>query len=264
MVGWGLAMALLVFGVAVQGNAAADTQSLVQDFEALTEDVKTHRAAKDIAALTRDLQTAVKLHAAAEGKATLRKKVITLIGNVPKRMNDNTLRCEVLKALGATGDPLAARFVRFYLRQANRKKASKVLLTAIGTAGQIPTGSLVSPLLKILDKSKHMGAAAQALESLGNYRGVKSHRVRILKEIVISIRRSRPGVKGDMKDPVEGDMHRHSGEAMRDRWSALATRMPRVLGKLTGVDSGDGSCDDWFTMYDDHKRNLRGLFVDDE
>ncbi|MDJ0521759.1 MAG: hypothetical protein QNJ90_06755 [Planctomycetota bacterium] len=254
------AFGLLTPQVAAEGETA---DALAKRLVDLTEQVKSHRAAKDMAALGGDLKAAVALHKDADGHKRLRKKVIALIGNLPKKMVGEKLRLDMLAALAQTGDPEGAKYIRFYLKQPNAKKATPLLRAAIRTAGQVPDGSLVSPLLKIVTKSKHMGAASQALTALGNYHGVKTHRAKIMKTVVETVRKSRPGVKGVMKDPVEGDMYNHAGEATHSRWGALSRVLPKMLATLTRNEQFSASVDEWFTMYDDNKRNLKALFVDD-
>lgn len=258
---WALGAGILLTVVFAVPAAADD--ALAKRLADLTARVKEHRAAKDIAGIQGDLKAAVRLHADTKDDKKLRKKVITLIGGVPSGMKSDTLRRDVLNALGQTRDPLGAKYIRFYLKQRNAKKAGEILLVAIRVAGEAPDGSLVSPLLKIVAKSKHLGAAAAALKTLGNFHGVKSHRAKILKAVVETVRKSKPGVKGVMKDPVEGDMYNHAGDETRNRWAALSSVLPKMLGQLTGNENYGTSVDEWFTMYDDNKRNLKALFADD-
>jgi len=263
------AVALLcAFGGVLCGAVTAAESGPAKELADLTERVKTHRKAKDMGGLKGDLKAAVALHKANDGDdsadKTLRKKVLALIDSVPKGMKNDDLRKDMLTALGQTHDAGAGKYIKFYLKQKNPKQADDVLLTAIRVAGESPDGNLVGPLLKILTKSKHMGAAAKALAALGNYHDVKSKRVKILKDVISSIRKSKPGVKGSMKDPVTGDQYHHAGEETRSRWAALSQLMVKALGKLTGSENYGASPEDWFTMHDDNKRDLKALFSDDE
>lgn len=246
------------------GKTLTPSKTLSERLATLTERVKTHRAAKDIAGLQGDLKAAVQLHADVKDEKALRKKVIALMGGVPRSMKSDSLRVSALTALGETRDPLGAKYIRFYLKQPNAKRAGEILLTAVRVAAQAPDSSLVSPLLKIVTRSKHMGAAAAALKALGHFRAVKTHRTKIFKAVIDSVRKSKPGVKGTMKDPVEGDMYNHAGEETRNRWAALAGVLPKMLAQLTGNDTYGLSAEEWFTMYDDNKRHLNSLFSDEE
>ncbi len=265
---WSLRCAGVLFalGGSLAGALAegSTSKAAARELAELTARVKTHRAEKDLGGLKGDLKAAVALHARNADDKKLRKKALALIDSVPKGMKNDDLRKDMLSALGQTHDAGAGKYIKFYLKQKNLKQADDVLLTAIRVAGEAPDGNLVSPLMKILTKSKHMGAAAKALTALGNYHGVKTKRIKILQGIVESIRKSKPGVKGTMKDPVQGDQYKHAGEETRNRWAALSQLMVKTLGKLTGSENYGASPEDWFTMYDDNKRDLKSLFTDDE
>ncbi len=259
------ALVLLTLGVS---TASADVnkdaaKAAAKEYADLAARVKSHRADKDMSGLTGDLKAAVTLHLANDDNKSLRKKLINLIASVPKGMSNNDLVKETLTSLGKTADGDAANHIKVYLKQRDTKTADDVLLVAIRVAGEVPHQNLSGSLLKILTKSKHMGAAAAALTALGSYRKVKNQRVKILKAIVDSIRKSKPGVKGNAKDPVQGDQYNHAGEETRNRWAALSQLMTKSLGKLTGNENYGASAEDWFTMYDDNKRDIKSLFSDD-
>ncbi len=258
---WAL-VAVLAIGAAV-ASAAEDAAALAKRYTELKNRVKTNRKEKDMGALKGDLKAAVKLHADAEGKEhkALRKKVLGLMASVPKGMKNAKLNADFLTAVGQTRDSDAGTHVRPYLKQANAKDADETLRTAIRVAGEVPSGCLVSGLLKILNKSKHMGAAAMALSSLAKFGKVKSHRAKIFAAVVESVRKSKPGAKGQYGVSY-GALR--SGEATRSRWSALSPILPKMLGKLTGNENYGASVDDWFTMYDDNKRDLSDMFADAE
>ncbi len=259
----GMALLFVPAATAADDAAAEAAAALAKRHTELKKSVKTHRKEKDLGALGGDLKAGVDLHADAAGKKhkALRKKVLGIMASIPKAMGSAKLNGDFLTAMGQTRDPNAAMFVRPYLKQANAKKADETLRTAIRVAGEVPSGCLVPGLLKILDKSKHMGAAAMALNSLASYGKVKSHRAKIFAAVVESVRKSRPGAKG-MYGVSYGALR--SGEATRSRWAALSPILPKMLAKLTGIVINGVSVDDWFTMYDDNKRDLGDMFDDQD
>lgn len=262
--GWML-LAALAIGMAFVADpaAAADKEKLAQRLEALDASFAAHAKAKDGAGLRGDLDTAVVLHADAEGEKALRKKIIKLMVAADKSVDDDATVQAMLLALAKTKDDGATSEIKSHLNQRDKKKATPVLMTAIEAAGLFPHAKFVNPLLKIFFDSKVNTTAGKALEALGSYHGVKRYRVKILEATLKEVRRLKPGVKGDMKEPQEGEQASATGEEQSNRWAALAPILPKALGRLTGAEHYGATAADWFTMYDDNKRKLEHLFMDD-
>ena len=276
--GWGYRMQIaatrrltvltLVFGLLCAfgspGTAIAADAELKTRVADLATAIKEHKKAKDVGQLKADLDVAVKLHADAEDCKSTRKKVIALMSSVTKGNDDTSLTRHMITTMGATKDPDASKVIKGYLKQKNPKKSSDVLLTAIKVAGTSPHPNYVEPLLKLFEKSKHMGVSARALDSLGAFHDVKNKRCKIVKVVIETVRKYKPGVKGNEKGFLPGEEARITGEGARSRWETLAPIVPKMLGRLTGNEMYGAKIDDWFTMYDENKRDLQSLFVDDE
>lgn len=245
------------------GGASADSEAKTQLAE-LVAAVKQHKKDKDDGQLKGDLDQAVRIYMDAEDDKATRKKVISTMVSIGKNSKNKDLVKHMLVTLGQTKDEGAAPTVKAYLKQKNAKKSDDILLTAIKVAGTAPQSAYVEPLLKLFEKSKHMGVSAKALESLGSYHAVKNKREKIVKVVIETVRKYKPGVKGAEKGFLPGEEARITGEGARSRWSTLSPIVPKMMGRLTGNEMYGAKVDDWFTMYDENKRDLDQLFVDDE
>ena len=263
--GWMLLAALAIGMAFVAGTARADEDkdALTKRLDELTAAFEQHGKAEDGASLRKDLEIAVALHAAAEGDKAIRKKVIRLMTGVDDAVKDDATAQAMLTALAQTKDDDASTEIKSYLSQRDKKEASPVLLTAIDAASAFPHAKFVGPLLKIFHDSKVNTAAGKALEALGSYHSIKKYRVKILEDTLKEVRRLKPGVKGDMKDPLPGESASRTGDEQSNRWGALSPILPKTLGRLTGAEHYGANATDWFAMYDENKGHLEVLFSDD-
>ena len=83
-----------------------------------------------------------------------------------------------------------------------------------------------------------------------------------MKAVLETVRKYKPGAKGNQKGALPGEQANQSGEGARSRWQTLAPIVPKMMGRLTGNEMYGAKIDDWFTMYDENKRNLNSLFAD--
>ncbi len=247
------------------GVEAPDPRAeLLRRLDALTDQVRARIREKNEPALEADAAALVALHKEAEGQKDIRRKAVDLLGEVAKAAKGDGLAVAALTALGDTEDPDAARHLKPHLGQRDAGAAPPPLVAAIRAARKVPDAALVGPLLKVFEKSKHNGAAREAMESLGYFRHLKSQRTRILEAIIESVRRSKPGVKGNQKDPLPGEQASASGDAARNRWDALRQAMPPTLSRLTGRDLYGVTAEEWFSMVDEYKGRTADLFLDPE
>ena len=252
-----------LLGVMAAGGLAWAETDLTVDLATLKKDVAEQKRAGDNAALIALVKKGVKLHRKADGDEKFQKKVVDVIGSVTKASKDKDVVIAALDGLAQTRNPHAAKYVKPYLKQTNASKAPAMLRAAVKAAAYVPGDALVSPLLKIVEKSKTFAVAAEAMNSLGSFKESKRKRADILERLIKTTAKSKPGVKGNEKGYVQGDQYRHSGEATRNRWQSLAPVLPSALARLTGQDIPSATADTWIDMLDDYKGKLGSLFVDD-
>lgn len=262
-----------VLALAMSGPALAEEgttqpgRSFEERLSLLKDSVADHKRAKDADALLIDIRAVVSLHEQATADAKIRKASVKLVGGLTRgRIICSTVAVAALDGLGRMGDPEGARYVESRLkRMPNNAKATTVMRAAIGAAKLLCDDSFVNPLLKIVKDSKNFTLAAQAVETLGKFRHCKRKRVKILKTLVDTTAKDRPGLKGRSKDPIPNDQYRHTGELARNRWQALSRVLPAALFELTRNESMKGaSADWWIDAVTNNKRNLSALFCDDE
>lgn len=269
--------ALLLLGSFALGpcppaRAEESDADLQARYESLEEAIERHKA--DEGALKEDLKRAVEMYGDAVRQDDLRAQLVTLVGHQAGRRESEVVTLAALRALGDMGDPRGARYVKPFLRQRDRKKASPMLMAAVGVAGEVPDASLVEPLLKIVEKSKTFKVATLAMASLGKFRRCKRKRARILERLVKTVEKARPGGRPGMRGAGSGsdDFTGTSGGTdpgfvgkeggATARWSALTAALPGALNELTGRDIAQ--VEDWFLYYEDNKRNLKRLFKDED
>jgi hypothetical protein len=258
-----LGLVALVVALVVAPGARADGPSDAERHcAAVTEQVKGHVANKDEAGLAKDALSVLALHKLAADDKALRKKALALFSDILRAATADGTKVAALEALAEAADPDGASILKPYLSQRDPRTADGVLLAALKAARKMPDASLVSPLLKVFEKSKHDGAAREAMESLGYFREVKNHRVKIFETIVDEVRRTKPGVKGYEKGSIGEEGASATGEAGRSRWAALKQVVPPTLSRLTGRDLYGVTAEEWFTLADEYKGRTSDLFLD--
>lgn len=256
---------------ALAGEAEDRKAELTTKFKALAVEVKGHKKAKDYDALDGDLTRARELYEEASGEDKLRGQIVDLFGSISRGCKSDVVAPYVLDALADIGDLRGAKYIKPFLKQRNVKVSSSLLQKAVAAAGEVPDPSLVEPLLKIVEKSKTYGIAADAIESLARFGKCKKKRCKILERLCKSIKKSKPGGRPGMRggggmDDGSGSVSESSamGQAggATARWNALARVLPGALNDLTGRDIHQAT--DWFDLVSESKGKLAILFTEDE
>lgn len=266
---WVAAMLVACLANAARAEEGADEETLGARIEALEDAVERHDRAEDLKALRKDLDRAAALYEEGEGQKSLREDLMCVFKTVLKASKHSDLIEASLVAICATRDEDAPTLIKPYLRQKNRKETDPVLVTAIEAAGGVPHKSLVAPLLKLVQSSKHCGVAAAAMLALGHYGKLKRHREKILVVLVKETEKCKPGGQprtarggGTSVDPnapiTGGVIGRDTGPGAR--WQALSAALPRALNDLTGRQAESAMA--WFDFVDEYKGNLHLLFED--
>jgi len=233
--------------------------------------VVEHRKGKNLDLLKKDFELAANLYKDTASDAKLQGKVIDAIGLAARGSKDKELHKMVLFALSDLKDLRGARYVKPYLKQPDKKKASDLLDVAVAAAADLPASSLVDPLLVIVRKSKHLGILSDAVRSLGKFGKVKRKRVKILEVLVDAAKKAKPGgrprmrgAREDMSGGTDGSspgapVGREGGPGAR--WNTLSRSVPAALTELTGLKQSQIT--DWFVLVKDSKGHLKSLFQDD-
>jgi hypothetical protein len=240
---------------------------LIAKVVALETQVAQHVAQKAAGALLLDAGEAATLHKEVTARPELTKRVIAVFQTLVRSVKEPKEKQHVLEALAETGDPEGASVVKPFLRQPNVKTADELLLACIAVAGRVPGKETVEPLLKIVEDSKHMGAASAATKALACFRNVKSKRVKILTTLVDVVQPLQPGGRpgprggGGIGDSDSGPApYPNSEGSPAERWAALSAILPDALNALTGQTCG--SVTQWFQMVKEAKPNYERLFTD--
>jgi hypothetical protein len=225
----------------------------------LEKTVEGHRSAKDVSALRGDLDDVAAAHKKTEDQK-LRARLNALLGSILKATRDDSLEKAALATIGDLGDPENWKHVRPYVMQPDAKVAPPLLNDAIEVAGKLKNDDAVPHLLRLVEKSKVFPVAAAAMRALGNFGESRRHREKILEEIVTTVRRAQPGAGGGMSksDPDTGESVGGKNGAADSRWGVLSPALVEAANRLTGQNASTPQ--DWFDLYDRHKRDLRGLF----
>ena len=256
--------------LAVAGEAEDRKAELATQFKALAIEVKGHKKAKDYEALDEDLTRARTLYEEASGDDKLRGQLVDLVGSIAKGCKSEVVAPFVLDALADMGDLRGAKYIKPYLKQRNLKVSSSLLQKAVAVSADVPDPSLVEPLLRIVEKSKTYGIAADAIESLARFGECKKKRRKILERLCKSIKKSKPGGRPGMRggggmDDGSGNMGNATAMGQEGgasaRWNALARVLPSALNSLTGRDIHQAA--DWFELVRESKGKLALLFTED-
>ncbi len=255
-----------------EDDPAAKEDALVVQLAEVESSIEAHDKENNEVGLVSDVNALTEIWDEVKEDEDLSKEVISLYADTMRAADADSTLVAALEAMGTTEDPRAAKIIKPYLRQRDRERADRVLVAAVEAAGRVVDSSLVRPLLTLVDDSKHYGLAARAIESLGAYRSCKRQRVNILKSVVKSVARSRPGgqprMRGGASDPIDpsggpggsSPSGRYGGTT--SRWSALTRVMTDSLNRLTGRTMN--SPEDWFYVLKSRKNRLSSLFVDED
>jgi hypothetical protein len=183
-----------------------------------------------------------------------RALVMKRVGKCSRCKNDAVV-LSALEAFDEMGDPAAWKYLACFLKQPDRKEKPAHFDQVLRTIRSLKPDGAIQPLLTMTRKSKHLGVASAAMETLAVYRE-SSKRKLILKTIIEVVRKEQPGVKGRNDPAIIGP--RQTGQEARSRWEALARPMVETANTLTGQMANSPSS--WFELYNRHKRNLDDLF----
>jgi HEAT repeat protein len=248
-----LALTALLAGVLFLFPAAAHAEGTT--IAQVVKQLDTSLKSKETQAVTTGLESVVEAYKTAE-KAD-RKKLLSAVGKV-LRKKDAKLKRAALSAFEAMGDADAWKYYGSLLRAPVHKSFSQVQSQAMDVTRVLQPEGAIKPLLKIMRKSKNLGAAAKALRTLGAFKNSK-RRAKILDELISVTIKERPGVRG--RDNTVWYGPRQTGEQARSRWQALSRPMVAAANELTGQELG--SPEAWFEIWRDHRRHLEGLFQDE-
>ncbi len=219
----------------------------------LTKPLAAALKGKDVDATTKALDALVKAHGrVATGE---RPKLLAAIAKV-LRAKQPELKLAALEAYEAIGDAAAWKHYGSLLGRPIHKTLSALQAKAMDITHTLKPAGAVKRLLVIMKKSKHLGAAAKALRTLGAYGEVRGH-AKILDEIISAVIKERPGIRGREQNVVYGP--RHTGELARTRWQALAGPMVAAANELTGREIR--SPEAWFDVWRENRRDLGSLFT---
>ncbi len=263
---------LAAFAEPVANAADTSGEDVLERYKVIEKDLKAHKKAKELRKLREDIKSLEKLYVDAEHDDDVRVKIVNLVGSLTKAKRNEQMVIMGLHGLGDLGDPRGAKFVRAKLRQPNVKQASNTLEAAVATAADVVHPSLVAPLLKIVCKSKTLGVAADAIQSLGRYGRCEKKRVRILTTIVDSVRKDRTGgvaggggsggarggSGGTSTNPEQGPLPPARAGSTSNRWGTLSRVLPGAMNELTGQDIG--TADEWIDLVRDSRGSLGDIF----
>jgi len=239
--------------VAFSPRAFAEQAKAPDHVKQLTE----HLRAKDADAIQRDLTNITDAFAEATDKRA-RRRLLSAVGRV-LRSKDDDLKRAALDTFEEMGDPAAWKYYGAILKKPFNKRFPAIASQAMDLTRALNPDGAITPLLNIMKKSKHLGAASKAVETLGAYRN-SDKRAKILGELIRATRKEKPGVRGRENQVVYGP--RVSGEQARDRWQALARPMVEAANQLTG--QSYVSPEDWFDVWRENRRNPKVLFLEDD
>ncbi len=267
-----IAMAVLVGAPITLWADDVPLPSAQERLKTWKRDVAEHRKGKKLDLLKKDFQLAADLYKSSSDDPKFQGKVIAAIGVAARGSKDEELHKMVLFALSDLKDLRGARYVKPYLKQPDKKKASNLLDVAVAAAGDLPGAMLVEPLLAIVRKSKHMGILGDAVRALGKFGKVKRKRVKILEALVDAAKKAKPGGRPRMRGPREdmsggtdgssdpgAPVGREAGPGAR--WNTLSRSVPGALTELTGL--RQNQITDWFVLVKDSKGRLKNIFQRD-
>lgn len=234
-------------------------------FETLETKFKEAKRDKNIQAMCELIDSAGDLFEDCCDDEDLQEDILKWTGKAARGVRGAAVEVAVLEELGEIGDARGAKYIKRYLRQRNPEEVTDTLKAAVDAAALVPDGSLVAPLLKIVEKSETTGIVKEAVLALGKYRACTRHRARIVETFVEEARKVKPGGRPRMRGGQEkldggyGPVGRESGPGAR--WAALSETVPTALRELTGQDiRGIG---EWIRVVKAHKGKLGDLFQDD-
>src|SRR5262245_37387598 len=226
----------------------------------LEEQVKAHVDEKSSDSMRQDLSEISKLLPVVTD-AKLRARLVVLPGKILGVTKDVAIVKFAIKTIGDTGDSSTFKSIKSYLQQPNPKEVPPFLIDALEATGKIKADDGVPIMIGIVENSKRFEASTAAMKALGKFGASKRMRNRIVTDLVSTVRKDVPGVgyDPDKGDPSQRQKKVRTGDEAASRWDALSAALVPCLNELTGQNAA--SAQDWFSLFDQYKRNLDSLFV---
>ncbi|MFV1957782.1 MAG: hypothetical protein ACC662_00070 [Planctomycetota bacterium] len=224
----------------------------LEDAKALAARIDQVRKAKDQATLTTEVGRVPALYKAITDKS-VRGKLRGALGKVVKDKKMGSVRITAVEALVGLDDPKAAwKEMARELPGPKVEEAPELGFAVVKAAGEMAPSRAIKGLLELMSKSKDPKLMAAAGEALGGYRADKRNRVSILEEMISAGRRLRPG----------RSLTKYISPETRKRWSIVAPKLVKGLNRLTG--QRIPSFEDWEALYNDNKKRLKNLFLEED
>jgi hypothetical protein len=264
LVGTALVLATLA-GAAAPSARAADgpTATAASTYTYLEAQIKGHIKDKSLDALKKDVEQVGKA-VADEPDAKNRTRLGTLLGLVVNGTTDDAVQKAAIVAIGATKDSALFPCISRFLKQPDLDAEPPLCKAAIEATGKLAADDAVLPLMTLVDKSHVLSLASAAMEAFSLYGTKKNVRRNILRDLVSTVSKDRPGVgqrwDASQGGPAVATAKTRTNELSRQRWDALSGILVSTLNKMTGTQGA--TAEDWFKLYDDYKGGLDKLFVD--
>jgi hypothetical protein len=245
-----------------EADVEAQTADLEAEAAALEDAVQEHEKAGDVALLVADVGRAAALYARADTAQheEVRDAMVDLVCDLV-RSRAEEVEVAALRGLGQMGDEDGYRAIKPYLRPHDDPEYREALRTAIEVSGLARHDRLVSPLIRMVEKSENYTVAADAMTALSHYSDSRL-RERIVESLAKTVAKNKPsgGWTRSKKTQSGDDVGQKQGTGASDRWATLSPKLVETLNTLTGqkfIAPGD-----WFDMIDEYERDLSVLFVD--
>lgn len=243
--------------------AGEPSKEAVAAFAFLDAQIRGHIKDKALDALKKDVEQVAKA-ITDEPDAKNKTRLGALLGVIVNGTTDDGIQKVAIVAVGATKDPALFQFIRRFLVQPDLDNEPPLLKPAIEAAGKLVADDALGPLMTIIDKTHTLSLASAAMSALALYGTHKAVRGKILRDLVGTVEKDRPGVgqrwDASMGGPAVQTAKTRTNELSRARWDALSGVLTATLNKMTGTQGA--TADDWFKLYDDYKGGLDKLFVD--
>lgn len=241
---------LMASNAAADGEPASIEDEIHGHVKALERAIRT----KDTDAMT-EVMTLLSIRYDDVADHKLKKRVRAAIGRLC-RYKDRDVQHMAIDTFARMGDPDACRYLLPFIKQANPKQEPPLFDPAMRAIETLQPERALPALLGLIRKSKHLGVASRAMRALGAFKEASLQaRSKVLGEIIGTVRKEKPGVKGR-----ERPLGTHTGARARNRWEALAGPMVQTANRLTGRELGSASA--WFAFYSANKRKPEVLFQD--
>ena len=256
-------VSLLAVGASSVIAADEPAKSGPSAFTLLDAQIRTHIKDKALDALKKDVEQITKA-LADEPDAKNKTRLGTLFGVITSGTTDDGVQKVAIVAIGNSKDSSLFPYIRKFLSQPDLDVEPPLCKVAIEAAGKLVADDAVGPLMTIIDKTHTLSLAQAAMDAFAFYGTHKSVRGKILRDLVGTVEKDRPGVGKRWDASMGGEAvetaKTRTNELSRQRWDALSGGLVSTLNAMTGTQGA--TAEDWFKLYDDYKGGLDKLFVD--